>query len=95
MCILPYLLIEFHISISSRRFPYLTLIKEENASNPWGGTGSLTEEQVGANNLMWEKAKKFDVGMDLHLFKDKFTLTLDYFKDTRDGIFQDVPYQIV
>lgn len=23
--------------ISSRRFPYLTLIKEENASNPWGG----------------------------------------------------------
>lgn len=75
--------------ISSRRFPYLTLIKEENASNPWGGTGSLTEEQVGANNLMWEKAKKFDVGMDLHLFKDKFTLTLDYFKDTRDGIFQE------
>ena len=75
--------------ISSRRFPYLTLIKEENASNPWGGIGSLTEEQVGANNLMWEKAKKFDVGMDLHLFKDKFTLTLDYFKDTRDGIFQE------
>ena len=75
--------------ISSRRFPYLTLIKEENASNPRGGTGSLTEEQVGANNLMWEKAKKFDVGMDLHLFKDKFTLTLDYFKDTRDGIFQE------
>ena len=23
--------------ISSRRFPYLTLIKEENASNPWEG----------------------------------------------------------
>ena len=65
--------------ISSRRFPYLTLIKEENASNPWGGTGSLTEEQVGANNLMWEKAKKFDVGMDLHLFKDKFTFDFRLF----------------
>lgn len=76
--------------ISSRRFPYLTLIKEETStSNPWGGTGSLTEDQVGADNLMWEKAKKFDLGMDLHLFNDKFTVTVDYFKDTRDGIFQE------
>lgn len=76
--------------ISNRRFPYLTLIKENNdVSNPWGGTGSLEEEQVGADNLMWEKAKKFDVGMDIHLFNDKITLTVDYFKDTRDGIFQE------
>lgn len=76
--------------ISSRRFPYLTLIKEDTSSpNPWGGTGSLTEDQEGADNLMWEKAKKFDLGMDLHLFNDKFTVTVDYFKDTRDGIFQE------
>lgn len=76
--------------ISSRRFPYLTLIKEDAETvNPWGGTGSLTEKQVGADNLMWEKAKKFDAGMDIHLFNDKLTLTVDYFKDTRDGIFQE------
>lgn len=76
--------------ISNRRFPYLTLIKEDaSTNNPWGGTGSLTEEQVGADNLMWEKAKKFDLGMDMHLFNDKVTLTVDYFKDIRDGIFQE------
>lgn len=75
--------------IGTRRFPYLTLIKEDTSTiNPWGGKGSLTEEQVGADNLVWEKAKKFNVGMDVHLFNDKFTLTVDYFKDTRDGIFQ-------
>lgn len=76
--------------ISNRRFPYLTLIKRNTGTiNPWGGTGSIEEDQVGANNLMWEKAKKMDLGVDLHLFDDKFTVTLDYFKDTRDGIFQE------
>ena len=76
--------------INDRRFPYLTIITEGNGTNPWGGgTGTLTESQVGANNLVWEKAKKFDIGMDVHLFNDRFTLTVDYFKDTRDGIFQE------
>lgn len=79
--------------ISNRRFPYLTLIKEnsiESDKNSWGGTeGTLTESQVGANNLVWEKAKKLDLGMDMHLFDDKLTLTLDYFNDKREAIFQE------
>lgn len=78
--------------ISSRRFPYLTIIEEgsvDTSRNSWGGTeGTLTESQVGANNLVWEKAKKLDCGMDIHLFNDKFTLTLDYFNDRREAIFQ-------
>lgn len=76
--------------ISNRRFPYLTLIEQkDDIVNPWGGTGSLNEKQVGADNLMWEKAKKIDVGMEIRLFDDKFSLTVDYFKDRRDGIFQE------
>ena len=79
--------------ISNRRFPYLTLIKEnsvESDKNSWGGPeGTLTESQVGANNLVWEKAKKLDLGMDMHLFDDKLTLTLDYFNDKREAIFQE------
>lgn len=79
--------------ISNRRFPYLTLIKEnsvESDKNSWGGTeGTLTESQVGANNLVWEKAKKLDLGMDMHLFDDKLTLILDYFNDKREAIFQE------
>ena len=35
------------------------------------------------------KGKKDGFGVDLHLFDDKFTVTLDYFKDKRDGIFQE------
>lgn len=75
--------------IASTRFPYLTLISQStSAVGRWGGLGTLNESQVGADNLEWEKAKKFDVGMDLHLFNDKFTLTVDYFHDRRDNIFQ-------
>ncbi|MBP1539189.1 MAG: TonB-dependent receptor [Prevotella sp.] len=75
--------------ISSKRYPYLTLISQtEEGVGRWGGRGSITESQVGADNLEWEKAKKFDAGIDLHLFDDKFTLTLDYFLDRRDNIFQ-------
>ena len=74
--------------ISNLRFPYLTIIEEKPDGTPWGGSGVLTENRVGADNLMWEKAKKFDVGMDLHLFGGQFTMTIDYFRDRREGIFQ-------
>ncbi|MDO4194541.1 MAG: TonB-dependent receptor [Prevotellaceae bacterium] len=74
--------------IASTRFPYLTLISEGEGTTPWGGVGTLAESQVGADNLVWEKAKKMDVGVDFHLFKDKFSATLDYFVDRRDAIFQ-------
>ena len=71
------------------RFPYLTIIEEKTDGTPWGGSGVLTENRVGADNLAWEKAKKFDIGMDLHLFGDRFTMTVDYFRDRREGIFQE------
>lgn len=44
--------------ISSVRFPYLTIIEEKTDGTPWGGSGVLTENRVGADNLAWEKAKK-------------------------------------
>jgi TonB-linked SusC/RagA family outer membrane protein len=76
--------------ISNRRFPYLTLIQEKKDDTTWwGGTGTLSESQVGADNLVWEKAYKFDAGVDLELFKRRVTLTVDYFNDRRDGIFQE------
>ena len=75
--------------ISSVRFPYLTIIEEKTDGTPWGGSGVLTENRVGADNLAWDKAKKFDIGMDLHLFGDRFTMTVDYFRDRREGIFQE------
>ena len=74
--------------ISNVRFPYLTIM-DSHAQGGWGFTsGGIKEQVIGADNLAWEKAKKLDVGLELKLFKDKFSLTVDYFNDTRDNIFQ-------
>lgn len=70
-----------------RRFPYLTLINFNN-SGRWGANG-LTEGQIGANNLHWEVAQKYNLGLDFQLFNDKIGGTVEIFKDVRDNIFQE------
>jgi TonB-linked SusC/RagA family outer membrane protein len=75
--------------ISNRRFPYLTILNE-NSSTIWSsGFAGITESSIGADNLMWEKAKKADLGIDGRLFNSKLEFTVDFFRDTRDGIFQE------
>jgi len=33
--------------------------------------------------VVWERAKKLDIGLDMNLFKDKVSVTVDYFHDIR------------
>jgi TonB-linked SusC/RagA family outer membrane protein len=74
--------------ITDRRFPYLTIINE-SASVAWAsGISGITESSIGADNLMWEKSTKADLGLDVTLLKNKLTFTVDWFRDQRDGIFQ-------
>lgn len=76
-------------NIANTRFPYLTIINNR-AGTTWGYTGNgIVETQQGADNLKWEVAKKFDVGIDANFFNDNVKLTVDFFRDTRDHIFQD------
>lgn len=44
---------------------------------------SVKEGDLGNNNVTWEKAKKFSIGIDLNMFEDKISMTLDYFRDIR------------
>jgi TonB-linked SusC/RagA family outer membrane protein len=72
------------------RFPYLTRIAT-GSGNPWSSIESVetvTISRTGADNLMWEKAIKRNIGIEARLFKDKITFTVDIFDDQRDGIFQ-------
>ena len=56
--------------------------------------GTIYEGSLGNSNVSWEKAKKFDVGVDMNLFNDKISATIDYFHDRRYDqlvIRQDIP----
>ena len=42
----------------------------------------IKEGDLGTPSVTWEKAKKFDVGLDMNLF-NKVSFTIDYFLDKR------------
>lgn len=55
---------------------------------------TVYEGALGNSNVTWEKAKKFDVGLDMNLLEDKISLSVDYFHDRRyDQLVtrQDIP----
>lgn len=47
-----------------------------------GKYDSYKEGDLGTPNVTWEKAKKFDIGLDMNLF-NKVSVTIDYFHDKR------------
>ncbi|MBO4590435.1 MAG: TonB-dependent receptor [Bacteroidaceae bacterium] len=75
------------------RFPYLYTI----ADNGGGYQFSLDDpiyrysgtyySQVASMGVTWEVATKNDVGIDLSLFHDIFSLTFDYYDEHRTGIY--------
>ena len=44
---------------------------------------TVYEGALGNNNVTWEKAKKYDVGLDMNVFDDKLTFQADYFHERR------------
>ncbi len=76
--------------ISSRRFPYLTMVNRGSVG-PWESAGveSITESTIGADNLQWEKALKANLGIEANFIKNKLQVVFDVFNDQRDGIFME------
>lgn len=75
--------------ITQTRFPYLTKV-DQSMSNVWGvgGIETINETRIGADNLAWERAIKSNLGIEGRLFNNKIDFVVDFFKDQRNGIFQ-------
>ena len=52
----------------------------------------LSFSRVASQNITWEVAKKHDVGVDLYLFDNRFSATVDYFNEKRTGIYMTRSY---
>ena len=83
----------------SSRFPYLSSYKTNDiygyyygdigtSTSPSAFYQGLTFNNFASRGISWEIAKKHDVGIDFSLFDDKFSGTIDYFHEQRDGIYQ-------
>ena len=82
----------------SERFPYLSSF---GTFDPGWDYGDINNDyaftgyhytQIGSQNLTWERAKKHNFGIDLNVLNNRFSLTVDFYKDTRDQIFMKRQY---
>lgn len=79
-------------NLGGDRFPFLYTIGSDNGyqfadygfENTYGG---LRYTQIASPYVTWEIATKKDFGIDLSLFNDKLTASIDYFDESRSGIF--------
>lgn len=80
------------------RFPYLYTIVRDGSGYTFGQTSNTNSysgayySQVASNGVTWEVAKKNDVGIDIVVFDNKFSLTFDYFSEHRTGIYMTRSY---
>lgn len=77
--------------IGSTRFAYLSTLINANGASGFGinydqGMGGLAEDQLAAMNLTWEVATKYNVGLELGLWKN-FKTTVETFYEVRNNIF--------
>ncbi len=74
--------------IADFRFPFMTIVAE-NQGVGWGSTlNGVAESQFGANNLMWERALKANVGIEGRMLDERLSFVVDFFNDKRESIFQ-------
>ena len=83
------------------RFPYLYTIGDSKEGYQWADFNydkaytSKLYTVLASNDATWEIATKHDLGVDMALFNDKFTASIDYFHEQRDGIWLErkfLPY---
>jgi TonB-linked SusC/RagA family outer membrane protein len=80
---------------NNRRYFYLPNTYNLNQSGYWwGNTGSTPsdyysgaiEGTLGNPNVTWEKAAKYDIGLEIKFFRDRLSLLVDLYKEDRKDI---------
>ena len=77
-------------AIGGDRFGYISTVNKNAAGYLYGqaqsGINGMAEDQIGADNLTWEVARKTDIGIDLEFANRIVRLSADYFHEYRDKI---------
>lgn len=91
-------------NVGDNRFPFLYTLSDQYKENDetkyypgynWAENGSTRQFNgmkytgLASEYVTWEIATKKDLGIDMALFNDKFTASVDYFDEKRTGIFME------
>lgn len=72
----------------SSYYAYTRLISISSLNNLFGGTTPSRQASLGAplaDDLSWETAQQWDLGLDLNMLKNRLSMTTDlYIRDTKD-----------
>lgn len=68
-------------------YPYLTTF----GAALYGNLGAINPSGVGNPDLQWETSSKYDIGIEIGLFKNRFSLTADWFLNDVDNLVLYVP----
>ena len=75
--------------------PWQVSVNSNSAYYPFGGsiTGGPASsiQRLGNQDLEWEKTKSLNIGLDLGLFKNKFTFSAEYYQRKTDNLILNVP----
>ncbi|HMO62690.1 MAG TPA: TonB-dependent receptor [Ferruginibacter sp.] len=75
--------------------PWLVNVQANSSNYPFGNAvnGALGSNipGLGNRNLEWEKTKQINFGLDLGLFKNKLTLSAEYYQRKTDNLILRVP----
>lgn len=75
---------------SSDRFTYLSTTGSASGflmGSSMNATAGYTEARLGGGtDITWEEATKYNIGLEYGMFQDKLTLTIDAFKERREGL---------
>ena len=74
-------------------YPYSSLVQTGSLVYDFGGNITTGAELVetGNSNIKWETTTQSDAGIDVSFFRDRLTLTADYYNKTTDDILVRVP----
>lgn len=73
--------------IAGGLFPFLS----QYGLRPYGAVSGIAIGTVGNNALSWETQDKINVGADLSLLKDRFTLSFDYYRNRNNNLVLAAP----
>ncbi|MDT3405305.1 SusC/RagA family TonB-linked outer membrane protein [Mucilaginibacter terrae] len=75
----------------ARRFAYIDILNDNASGYGFGNNGQTNFSGISiqdyAVDVTWSKSHKQDLGIELKTLNDKLSLTVDFFKEHRTGIF--------